>query len=113
MLHVTAWDVLEAGVGRVEALVAGCEQAEQDEGYTTVGYGGSPDEQGETTLDAMVMDGYVSLLILGFPVSFSLFKAVPVSVHKYKVLLQAVSCNTADARESAYSFSQTTFKFFI
>ena len=24
---------------------------------TTVGYGGSPDEDGETTLDAMVMDG--------------------------------------------------------
>ena len=55
----SAWDVLEAGVGRVEAVVAGCEVAEQDEGYTTTGYGGSPDEQGETTLDAMVMDGYV------------------------------------------------------
>jgi N4-(beta-N-acetylglucosaminyl)-L-asparaginase len=24
---------------------------------TTVGYGGSPDENGETTLDALVMDG--------------------------------------------------------
>ena len=65
--------MLEAGVGRVEALVAGCEQAEQDEGYTTVGYGGSPDEQGETTLDAMVMDGYASL-IFGFSVSFSLLR---------------------------------------
>lgn len=24
----------------------------------TVGFGGSPDESGETTLDAMIMDGY-------------------------------------------------------
>ena len=50
--------MLESGVGRVEAVVAGCEVAEQDEGYTTTGYGGSPDEQGEPTRDAMVMDGY-------------------------------------------------------
>ena len=76
MVHVTfsAWDMLEAGVGRVEALVAGCEQAEQDEGYTTVGYGGSPDEQGETTLDAMVMDGYASSPSFRLSVDFPYLK---------------------------------------
>jgi len=31
-----------------------CEREQCD---TTVGYGGSPDENGETTLDAMIMDG--------------------------------------------------------
>uniref|UniRef100_A0A0K0D6L4 Beta-aspartyl-peptidase n=1 Tax=Angiostrongylus cantonensis TaxID=6313 RepID=A0A0K0D6L4_ANGCA len=31
-----------------------CERLQCD---STVGYGGSPDETGETTLDAMVMDG--------------------------------------------------------
>jgi len=38
----------------VEAGCAACEEAQCD---TTVGFGGSPDESCETTLDAMIMDG--------------------------------------------------------
>uniref|UniRef100_A0A8C0EXH5 N(4)-(Beta-N-acetylglucosaminyl)-L-asparaginase n=1 Tax=Bubo bubo TaxID=30461 RepID=A0A8C0EXH5_BUBBB len=35
----------------------GCGQCEIDQCDGSVGYGGSPDESGETTLDAMIMDG--------------------------------------------------------
>eukprot|EP00475_Leptophrys_vorax_P032459 TRINITY_DN5007_c0_g1_i1.p1 TRINITY_DN5007_c0_g1~~TRINITY_DN5007_c0_g1_i1.p1 ORF type:complete len:347 (-),score=94.67 TRINITY_DN5007_c0_g1_i1:73-1113(-) len=41
----------------VDAVVAGCTRCEQLQCDTTVGFGGSPDENGETTLDAMIMDG--------------------------------------------------------
>ena len=41
----------------VLAVVAGCSQCERDHCDGTVGFGGSPDEKGETTLDAMIMDG--------------------------------------------------------
>ena len=42
----------------MQAVVAGCTQCEVDQCNGTVGFGGSPDENGETTLDAMIMDGY-------------------------------------------------------
>ena len=48
---------LQNGSGGLDALVAGCARCESDQCDGTVGYGGSPDEHGETTLDAMVMDG--------------------------------------------------------
>lgn len=35
----------------------GCSACEEQQCDFTVGWGGSPDEQGETTLDALVMDG--------------------------------------------------------
>ncbi|GBG91068.1 hypothetical protein CBR_g51802 [Chara braunii] len=41
----------------VDAVVAGCSACEEERCDRTVGYGGSPDESGETTLDAMVMEG--------------------------------------------------------
>ena len=41
----------------LDAIVAGCSACERHQCDGTVGYGGSPDENGETTLDAMVMDG--------------------------------------------------------
>lgn len=41
----------------IDALVEGCSVCERERCDRTVGYGGSPDENGETTLDAMVMDG--------------------------------------------------------
>ncbi|VDO74106.1 unnamed protein product [Heligmosomoides polygyrus] len=43
--------------GRLYALVEGLSTCESLQCDTTVGYGGSPDETGETTLDALVMDG--------------------------------------------------------
>jgi len=41
----------------IDALVAGCSTCEREQCDYTVGYGGSPDENGETTLDALIMDG--------------------------------------------------------
>ncbi|EDS30559.1 N(4)-(Beta-N-acetylglucosaminyl)-L-asparaginase [Culex quinquefasciatus] len=43
--------------GPIDALVEGCSVCEREQCDGTVGYGGSPDENGETTLDAMIMDG--------------------------------------------------------
>ncbi len=42
----------------VDAVVEGCTAAENNRSIPTVGFGGSPDERGNTTLDAFVMDGY-------------------------------------------------------
>ena len=39
------------------ALVDGLSTCERMQCDTTVGYGGSPDEKGETTLDALLIDG--------------------------------------------------------
>ncbi|CAL8079673.1 unnamed protein product [Calicophoron daubneyi] len=41
----------------VSAVVAGCSVAEEDRNIKSVGYGTCPDEEGHTTLDALVMDG--------------------------------------------------------
>lgn len=41
----------------IDALAAGCEVCQDEQCDFTVGYGGSPDEHGETTLDALVFDG--------------------------------------------------------
>ena len=39
------------------SLQEGCTVCEELQCDGTVGFGGSPDEDGETTLDAMIMDG--------------------------------------------------------
>lgn len=44
----------------VDAIVAGCTVCEQEQCDGTVGYGGSPDENGETTLDALIIDGFIN-----------------------------------------------------
>lgn len=54
---ITAWRVLESGGSELDAVERGCAQCEIDQCDGSVGYGGSPDESGETTLDAMIMDG--------------------------------------------------------
>ena len=41
----------------VDAVVEGCSKAEEMQCDRTVGWGGSPDSNGESTLDAMVMSG--------------------------------------------------------
>lgn len=38
-------------------FVQGCSTCEAEQCDFTVGFGGSPDEDGETTLDAMIMSG--------------------------------------------------------
>ena len=52
-----AWDVLDNGGSALDAVEAGCSSCEYLQCDFTVGYGGSPDENGETTLDSMIMDG--------------------------------------------------------
>ncbi|KAI1724803.1 asparaginase domain-containing protein [Ditylenchus destructor] len=53
-----AWDTLVVErQGRMQALVSGLSECETLQCDGTVGYGGSPDEMGETTLDSLVMDG--------------------------------------------------------
>uniref|UniRef100_A0A8C9FJG0 Aspartylglucosaminidase n=1 Tax=Pavo cristatus TaxID=9049 RepID=A0A8C9FJG0_PAVCR len=56
---ITAWRTLQLGGSELDAVEKGCGQCEIDQCDGSVGYGGSPDESGETTLDAMIMDGHV------------------------------------------------------
>ncbi|XP_017105998.3 putative N(4)-(beta-N-acetylglucosaminyl)-L-asparaginase GD10667 [Drosophila bipectinata] len=59
--NVEAWRILmqsPGGLGQTRnAVVEGINECEKQQCRLTVGYGGSPDERGETTLDAMVFDG--------------------------------------------------------
>ncbi|CAO2612133.1 AGA [Lemmus lemmus] len=52
-----AWRTLASGGSALDAVEHGCAVCEREQCDGTVGYGGSPDELGETTLDAMIMDG--------------------------------------------------------
>lgn len=53
-----AWEALYDNMGSsLDAVEEGCRTCETLQCDGTVGFGGSPDENGETTLDAMIMDG--------------------------------------------------------
>jgi N4-(beta-N-acetylglucosaminyl)-L-asparaginase len=53
-----AWNEVGVNSGTaVDAVVVGCSVCEEEQCDGSVGYGGSPDENGESTLDAMIMDG--------------------------------------------------------
>uniref|UniRef100_A0A667G1W7 N(4)-(Beta-N-acetylglucosaminyl)-L-asparaginase n=1 Tax=Lynx canadensis TaxID=61383 RepID=A0A667G1W7_LYNCA len=52
-----AWRTLASGGSPLDAVEQGCAVCEREQCDGTVGFGGSPDELGETTLDAMIMDG--------------------------------------------------------
>lgn len=53
-----AWDVIyNQNRSALDAIEEGCSLCEAQRCRKTVGFGGSPDEAGETTLDAMIMDG--------------------------------------------------------
>jgi len=52
-----AWEIISSGGTALDAVEKGVAQCEVDRCDGSVGYGGSPDETGETTLDAMIMDG--------------------------------------------------------
>ena len=55
-----AWKVITtANMTAVDAVERGCSECEIQRCDGSVGWGGSPDEMGETTLDAMIMDGSV------------------------------------------------------
>ncbi|KAI1420008.1 asparaginase [Xylaria sp. FL1777] len=49
--------LLEAQTSALDAVEVGCSTCEANQCDGSVGYGGSPDENCETTLDAMIMDG--------------------------------------------------------
>ncbi|KAJ8416558.1 hypothetical protein AAFF_G00358460 [Aldrovandia affinis] len=53
----TAWSTLCSGGVALDAVEKGCAQCEKERCDESVGFGGSPDETGETTLDAMIMNG--------------------------------------------------------
>lgn len=55
--NADAWKVLEAGGSALDAVEKGVNVAELDAGNTSVGFGGYPNEDGETTNDAMIMWG--------------------------------------------------------
>jgi isoaspartyl peptidase/L-asparaginase-like protein (Ntn-hydrolase superfamily) len=58
--NFTAWDTIYLKrKSALDAVEKGCSTCEDEQCDGTVGFGGSPDENGETTLDAMIMDGYV------------------------------------------------------
>ncbi|XP_038611264.1 N(4)-(beta-N-acetylglucosaminyl)-L-asparaginase [Tachyglossus aculeatus] len=52
-----AWSKLQAGGSELDAVESGCSLCEAQQCDGSVGFGGHPDELGETTLDAMIMDG--------------------------------------------------------
>jgi N4-(beta-N-acetylglucosaminyl)-L-asparaginase len=53
-----AFSVLKhANATAIDAVVAGCTTCEADQCDGSVGFGGSPDEACETTLDALIIDG--------------------------------------------------------
>lgn len=52
-----AWAILEKGGNALDAVEAGVNEIELDPHEESVGFGGTPNEVGETTLDAMVMWG--------------------------------------------------------
>ncbi|TRY89033.1 hypothetical protein DNTS_022157 [Danionella cerebrum] len=52
-----AWGALQKDGSVLDAVERGCAQCELEQCDGSVGFGGSPDERGETTLDAMIMNG--------------------------------------------------------
>lgn len=57
VLFLSGWLAMNKHNSALDGIEVGCTQCEIDQCNGTVGYGGSPDESGETTLDAMIMDG--------------------------------------------------------
>ncbi|KAM9356666.1 N(4)-(beta-N-acetylglucosaminyl)-L-asparaginase [Symphorus nematophorus] len=52
-----SWSTLRSGGSVLDAVEKGCARCETEQCDGSVGYGGSPDESGETTLDAMIING--------------------------------------------------------
>ncbi|GJZ22850.1 probable isoaspartyl peptidase/L-asparaginase 3 isoform X1, partial [Tanacetum coccineum] len=51
------WTAINAGLSSVDAVVEGCSTCEVLRCDGTVGPGGSPDENSESTMDALIMNG--------------------------------------------------------
>lgn len=57
VFYAVAWRALQSGGSVLDAVEKGCARCEREQCDGSVGYGGSPDEAGETTLDALIMNG--------------------------------------------------------
>lgn len=57
LFYTVAWSTLQSGGSVLDAVEKGCARCEVEQCDGSVGYGGSPDESGETTLDALIMNG--------------------------------------------------------
>lgn len=55
--NADAWKILEKGGRAIDAVEKGINNAELDPANTSVGYGGLPNQEGEVTLDAVMMWG--------------------------------------------------------
>ena len=53
-----AWSTLQDGGSAVDSVIEGCSYCEVNRCDGSVGYGSHPDENGDVTLDAMIMDGW-------------------------------------------------------
>jgi isoaspartyl peptidase/L-asparaginase-like protein (Ntn-hydrolase superfamily) len=62
--YVIGWNVIKNGNSALDAVEATGHSCEMAQCRHTVGFGGSPDESGETTLDAVIMDGYILLYMV-------------------------------------------------
>lgn len=63
----TAWHILSnEGGTAVNAVLAAGTSCEEHPCASSVGFGGSPDEHGETALDAMIMDGSAPLRLVWY-----------------------------------------------
>eukprot|EP01052_Picozoa_sp_SAG31_P036612 SAG31_NODE_4599_length_3104_cov_4.379368_4_plen_139_part_00 len=51
------YQIITDGGSAVDAVEGGCTECEELQCDGTVGFGGSPDSTGETTLDAVIIDG--------------------------------------------------------
>ncbi|XP_062855954.1 N(4)-(beta-N-acetylglucosaminyl)-L-asparaginase [Trichomycterus rosablanca] len=54
---VAAWRAVQEGSSPLDAVQRGCAECEEERCDGSVGFGGHPDEMGEITLDALIMNG--------------------------------------------------------
>lgn len=60
IIKCVAWQVIQnSGRTAIDAIVEGCAVCEREQCDGTVGYGGSPDENSNVALDALLVDGSV------------------------------------------------------
>lgn len=58
LLRFSAWEILnKSDRTAIDAIVEGCATCEREQCDGTVGYGGSPDENDDVALDALIIDG--------------------------------------------------------
>lgn len=55
---ISAWEIIQTSDRTaIDAIVEGCGACELEQCDGSVGFGGSPDENADVALDALIMDG--------------------------------------------------------